>query len=307
MKKDESPAAGEKPKAEKPKDRPEVPFSPIVDEKRLGRFEHLYRRMHISARLAHVFVTRAGECVVFPPSRQPTTGQLVWSGFRTMYAVDLGLHFTQVREKLPSVGDTFAFNATVDLAWHVDDPRLVVLEGVTDVRKALSPTMLSRLREATRKHAIDFSEAAEREANAALADETLGKEIGLAVKAFVRLTPDDVILEQAVRTRQVDHFREIIARGDLERFALRLATTPEAAGSIVQDLFIVKGAHRKEVFDFISRLLESDALDRWQIDDQVRATLRQVQESGWLVLSNTDGTLTPPWQSGNGHKDVPWS
>jgi hypothetical protein len=49
-----------------------------------------------------------------------------------------------------------------------------------------------------------------------------------------------------------------------------------------------RDSHRQAVFDFVTRLLESDALDRWQIDDQVRTTLQWLRDSGYKVLAGSD-------------------
>src|SRR4051812_46657765 len=61
--------------------------SPIIAERQVGRFEFLYRRPPVSARVARVFVTSSGRRMVYGPDNQPTTGELLWSGIRAMYDV----------------------------------------------------------------------------------------------------------------------------------------------------------------------------------------------------------------------------
>jgi hypothetical protein len=56
-----------------------------------------------------------------------------------------------------------------------------------------------------------------------------------------------------------------------------------------------RDTHRREVCDFITRLLDSDALDRWQIDDQVRVALQWMGLSINRVLTGTDDARPFPF------------
>jgi hypothetical protein len=264
--------------------------SPIVGERQVGRFEFLYRRLPVSARMARVLVSSSGQCVEYRPDRQPTTGELLWGGTRMVYDVDLGVHVARIEAAPPSRGDKVAFRATIDLIWQVTDASKVVLAGIDDVRQAVSPSLLYHLRSVTREHDIDASEDAEAAANKALDNESLGAEFGLSLQVFVRLTMDEPSLEHAAIRRRVDLFRTIIAAGDYDQFALQLALKPDDIETVVKLLVGERDSHRQAVFDFVTRLLESDALDRWQIDDQVRTTLQWLRDSGFKVLAGTDGT-----------------
>lgn len=261
--------------------------SPIVDERHVRRFELLYRRLPVGARVARVFVTRSGECLTYPTTGQPTTGELVWKRIRTVYEVDLGVHVSTVEAELPSRGDKITFRASVDLRWQVADPAQVVRAGVADVRRAVSPPLLARLRTVTRRFDITDSDQAEEAANKELGDDTLGADLGLSIQAFVRLAMDLTTLEQAVNQRKVDHFRTIIASGDFDQFALQLTLKPDDIGTVVKVLVDERDSRLRANFEFMNRLLESDALDRWQIDDQVRTALQMAQESIFTVLSGS--------------------
>lgn len=262
--------------------------NPITAERQVTRLEFLYRRPPVCARTARVFVTSSGRCVEYRPEKQPTTGELLFSGVRTMYDVDLSVHVTQLEAAPPSNGDKIAFSANIDLIWQVIQPSKVVLSGVSDVRQAVAPVLLRRLRSVTRQFQIEDPEKAERAANGEFADGTLGVEFGLSFQVFIRLAMDEHTLRHEAINRQVDLFRQIIEAGDFNQFALQLAIKPEDINTVVQMLVEERDSHRKAVFDFVTRLLESDALDRWQIDDQVRTTLQWLRDSGYKVLAGTD-------------------
>lgn len=287
--------------------------SPIVHERHLSRFELLYRRLPVGARIARVFITRSGRYLTYPATEQPTTGELVWNRVRTVCEVDLGVHVSTVNAELPSRGDKVCFKATIDLEWQVTDPTQVVQAKVANVREILSPRMLARLREVTRRFDIADVAEAENAANKELGDESLGADRGLRVQSHVRLTLDDTSLEQTDIQRKVDHFRTIIAAGDFDQFALQLTQQPQDIGSVVKALVDERDSRLRATFDFMNRLLESDALDRWQIDDQVRTALQMAQESIFRVLTGSGQprpvasgeAIREPVASNNGSASLP--
>ncbi|RKT69296.1 hypothetical protein DFJ66_2504 [Saccharothrix variisporea] len=232
---------------------------------------------------------------------------------RTVYEVDLGIHVSTVEAHLPSRGDKIYFNATVDLEWKVADPAQVVRAGVTDVRKVLSPRLLARLRAVTRRFDIADAAQAENCANEELDDDSLGADCGLWVRPHVRLAMDDTSLGQSDIQRKVDHFRTIIAEGDFDQFALQLTLKPQDIDSVVKVLVDERDSRLRATFDFMNRLLESDALDRWQIDDQVRTALQMAQESIFRVLTGSGQprlipsgeAIREPVTSGNGSANLP--
>lgn len=281
-----------------------VPFAPIVGEHHVGGFGLLYRRQSAHARVARVFMMATGGCLVYPPDKQPTLGELLWKRIRTVYEVDIGVHMSQVEAELPSAGDAFAFRATIDLVWQVNDPAQVVVAGVADIGRSLSPFLLSQLRAVTRQFEIADAEAAEVAANKNLRDTAIGTKFGLSIEAFVRLSMDESSLEHAARRQRVDHFRSIIAAGDFNQFALQLAMKPDDIGSVVDDLMKQRDDQRQAVFNFVTSLLESDVLDRWQIDDQVRIALRAMRDEIHQLLARND---RPPAISPVGNSPTPIS
>ncbi|CAM3354406.1 hypothetical protein KIPE111705_04340 [Kibdelosporangium persicum] len=273
-----------------PSSPPREITGPIVDEHRIKWFEFLFWRPPIDANIAQVCMKQSGAYVEYGPERQRTTGELLFSGIRTVYNVDLGVHVVRIEASPPSRGDKMSFRATMDLVWQVTDPSTVVKSGIRDVRRTLTPSLLHELRSVTRDHLIEDTEQAEIAANEVLNKQDLGGRFGLSVTVYVRLAMDELSIEQAMTTRKVDFFRQIIVNGDFNQFALHLATKPEEVRTVVEMLIKEKDDSRRAVFDFATELLKSDAIDRWLIEDQVRVILQWARNSTNKVLTGEDET-----------------
>lgn len=268
--------------------RPRETRGPLVGDHRLGWWDTTRVRSFIDARTARVFVTRSGQRLLFGVDAQPTVGELVWRRVVRVYEVDTGTHTAHVSVELPSRGDLFAFRADIDLVWRAVDPLTVVAKGVSSVREVLTPQLLARLRALTRKFDIDQADQAEQAAESALAASPIGCDLGLEVQAYVRLTMDDPTLEHAATKRRTEQFKEIIEQGDYQQFALQLAMRPEQVDVIIKELVRERDSSRAAVFDFVTKLLETDALERWQVEDHVRVALQWVSDSHHKVLTGTD-------------------
>ena len=270
-------------------------YAPIVGEHHFGRFHFLHRRAPSRPWVARVFVLANGRLVVFDRDKQPTTGELLWGGYRALFEVDLSLRRLGLEITLPSTGDAFVFRADVDVQWRVTDPKLVVGAGIIDIRKVVVPLLLDDLRQATRSTQASDVEAAEKTANAKFSHNWLTEEYGLWTNVLVRLRMDEQKESNVRLASEMQAFKTLIEGGDLNQFALQLAQNPEQVEPVVRLLVEERDTHRREVCDFITRLLESDALDRWQIDDQVRVALQWMGVSINRVLTGTDDARPFPF------------
>jgi hypothetical protein len=300
---------------EPPTDTPPSSFNPILAERPVRRFELLHRRPEIKAQVALVLVTARGDHHVFAPKQQPTIGEFIWKNIRTLYEVDMGLHQTRIEAELPSAGDAFPFHAVVDVHWRVQEPSKIVTDGITDVREVLEPRLLAQLHEVTRKYDIEEVAEAERDAQSKLKDEPFCIKFGLWTTAFPRLTMDQPSRHYFGRVRGIDrdteverlaqelrimkerhnkvlldgrvqNYRAIIAAGDLDQFALQLAQNPDDVQSVVAMIKDERDTNRRQWVDFITRLFESGAIDRWEIDDQVRSVLQWLEDTTHRVITN---------------------
>jgi hypothetical protein len=270
-------------------------YRPIVAEHHFGRFRVLHRRASMRPWVARVFVLGNGRVVELGRDRQPTTGELLWGGYRALFEVDLSLRRLGLEITLPSSGDTFVFRTMVDVQWRVTDPKRVVMAGVTDIRDVMVPLLLDGLRQATRSMMPDDVEVAEKTANAHFAHDWLTEQYGLWTNVLVRLRMDEQKEENIRLAAEVRAYKTLIEAGDLDQFALQIARNPDDVDSVVQLLVKERDTHRREVCDFITKLLDSDALDRWQIDDQVRVLLQWMGVSINRVLTGTDGARPDPF------------
>lgn len=242
-----------------------------------------------------MFVLGNGRLVEFGRDKQPTTGELLWGGYRALFEVDLSMRRLGLEITLPSAGDAFVFRTTVDVQWRVTDPKRIVLAGITDIRSVMVPLLLDGLRQATRSLLAADVEAAEKTANARFGHDWLTDQYGLWTNVLVRLRMDEQKEENVRLDSEVQVYKALIAAGDLDQFALQIARNPQDVDNVVQLLVRERDTHRREVCEFITKLLDSDALDRWQIDDQVRVLLQWMGGSINRVLTGTDGARPDPF------------
>jgi hypothetical protein len=262
-------------------------FCPIVSERPVGSLDMLRGLSPAGPRTAVVVVTARGAYVPYVINL-PTKADLVRKRARFVSEVDLRWHSTRIRCALPSALDIFHFSAVVDLYWHVCDPVQVVKDGLRDVRSALEPPILARLRLLTRRYTEEQSADAETKLNAALRDLPEADQLGLEMTAFVQLGMDDAVRDQLRLEVRVAAYRDIIAAGDLNQVALRLAQDPQDAAAVVQLLIEERDRHRHDLVDFVTRLIDSGAIERHQIDDQVRAVLQWLREDSNHVITGKD-------------------
>jgi hypothetical protein len=271
-----------------------------------------------------VVVTRQSPPALLGGRGAPSRWSMFWR-HGTLYEIDLGLHHTAFELELPSAVDTFSFLADVAVEWRVLDPVRVVKDHVSDVREALRPALASLLALDTRQFKVDEAYDAERQVAAALHRDDIGTDYGLATTIRVRLSADPGAAEHAASRRALqqtieieglrhDHrrlketneehvirgrirlYREIISAGDLEQFALQLAKNPEGVKSVVRMVREVRKEDHRHVTDFLTRLVESGAVDRWEVKDTVQTALDWLKENNDRVVQTGHSPI--PWQRG---------
>jgi hypothetical protein len=310
------------PRANKQPDR-SPSFRPIIGERQLGRVAALRHRPTVKARVARVLVTSRGEIIGYKPDQQPTVGELLWKGPGTLYEIDMGKHWAQLKVDVPSIAEAFLFSAIVDLEWWVKDPIQIVRDGVHDVRETLEPHLRQRLARVTRNYDVADAAQAEEVAARSLRSEPLGPEYGLDTQAFLQLRMDpssvehatavrkitwDIELERKIQVlrlerddstaaliqRRLDRYRDILVLGNVDQFALQMAQNPEEIPAVVQMLREERHNDRRAVTDFVTKLLDSGAIDRHEINDQVREALRWLKDATDTVLLGPDDGTRPP-------------
>jgi len=288
--------------------RPRDSFRPILSEQFLRRGGVLSLRPKVRPNVALVLVGANGTPKLFDPEKRPTVGELFWGGSGTLYEVDLGLHTTEIELDLPSHGDTLAFHAVVSIQWRVSDPIRIVQDAVRDVRETLTAPLRQRLGEVTRNYHARAVANAEKKAAKALRKHDVGPTYGLETAVFLHLTMHEMAASQLTSLDDVDHkialehktqrlraleernkqdilaetvgrYRQLISAGDFDRFALQLAQNPQEAGAVVEALQSEKERNRRNATEFVTQLLDSKLIERWEIADEAREALDVLRSS----------------------------
>jgi hypothetical protein len=287
------------------------PYRPHIAERPLRRVD-AFRLPRPRARVATVIVTGKSRLTLVGPNTRPPRGEILRSG-GTLYEVDLGLHHTTLELELPAKGDSCDFHLTAHVEWRVDQPVTVVCDHLSDIRDALAIALRMRLGETTREYDIADMAAAEAAVRNALLPSDVGSAYGLKTKIVTTLAADEKSraysaarreLKRAKRLedlrhrnaqRQDDHerkrqrermaeYRRIVASGNVEQFALHLARRPEDVADVVKLARDERYEERKQFTDLVTRLVQSGAISRWEVDDQVRLVLEWLAESTERVM-----------------------
>ena len=143
----------------------------------------------------------------------------------------------------------------------------------------------------------------------------LGAEYGLWTRAITHLTLDEAATEHntkmmklkwAIEEEEAEHklriiknrneheitaervavYREIVAAGDVERFALRLASNPDEISAITAIIREDQLTSRRDTIEFISRMVDSGVVERWEVSDQVREALEWLTDATARVVTD---------------------
>lgn len=97
---------------------------------------------------------------------------------------------------------------------------------------------------------------------------------------------------QEVLVNRSDFYRQAITSGDIERAVLEVAQNPEDLTAVMQVVRDQEMAGQRMTIDFVNKLLDTGAIERWQVNDQAKAALEWLQQS-------TNAVFTPPNSGGS--------
>lgn len=280
----------------------EPSLGPIIGKRRLRQSEVLRYRPTARAHVGLVVMTLSGEYRAFPPEMRLTLSERYWKSGATLYEVDTGRHTTSIELDVPSRSPAFSFHAIVELEWRVTDLVQVVKHEIRNIPKTLEPYLWQRLSATTRRFEIMDGAAAEREATMNLNEHTIGGDIGLATRAFIRLRMEAFSVHHTLAVRDTsrtvgqeydkraldvvhERYREIVESGDAGRVALQLARDPDETSTVLQ-MMLKYSDNRRNVSEFVSQVLDSGAIDRYAINDQVRDALQLLKEATERLLAS---------------------
>ena len=157
----------------------------------------------------------------------------------------------------------------------------------------------------------------------------LGAEYGLWTRVIARLEPDQAAADhllavtrygweikeeqekhkvnllkeknaQEITLDRVGLYREIVAAGDIDRFALQLANNPGDISALHSIIRKELQESRRDTIDFVTHMVDSGVIDRWEINDQVKEGLRFIQTISARVITSgsqsQDEPVVPSYQ-----------
>ena len=89
-------------------------------------------------------------------------------------------------------------------------------------------------------------------------------------------------------------YREIIASGDVERFALRLANDPDEISAVTEIIREDQLTKRQDTIDFIKHMVDSGVVERWEVSDQVREALEWLRDATPRVVTDKNNRTGKP-------------
>jgi hypothetical protein len=206
------------------------------------------------------------------------------------------------------------------------DVRMLVQPAVVDAMRRIareyqvdqSSVAERALNEALVGEALDFNDLAQldRAMQQTASTGHIGREYGLWTRTTVSVQPDQSRLAQSDEMRNLKHqieterlkqelrilqeqnnqqvmagrmsfYRDAFSSGDIDRAVLQIAQNPDDLASVAQMIRDQEMSGQRLTIDFVNKLMESGAIERWQINDQAKAAL------DWLRQS-TNVVFTPP-------------
>lgn len=170
----------------------------------------------------------------------------------------------------------------------------------------------------------------------AIERDCLGAEYGLWTRAIVELVLDEATIEHHTKMRQLNRaiqeeeatqalrllreeheqritadriiiYRDIIAAGDIERFALQLANHPGDIKAIDAIIREEQESSRRDTIDFVSHMVDSGVIERWEVSDQAREALDWLKAATARVIRERDERkqIEPEYRQQRRGRDTP--
>ncbi|WP_217143925.1 hypothetical protein [Streptomyces sp. AC627_RSS907] len=216
--------------------------------------------------------------------------------------IALGTYQTPLQMDLPAAGGTTFFKAEVDIHWAVTDPHLAAVEVVRDVAQRLTAPVLERLREVTSTYRVTEAEQADRALTRECAGgrwDSLGAELGLRVRLYVRLRMDDRTIEHMDEIRDArasaeltgvrqDAFRAMLRGGDLEQLSYMLAAEPDKAKDFLEK---IRQEGRQDERDRVDRLFDMVASGQIHSNDVETQALNLLNQGRGRAIQGPIGAV----------------
>jgi phage host-nuclease inhibitor protein Gam len=94
--------------------------------------------------------------------------------------------------------------------------------------------------------------------------------------------------QQEITKERMEIYRKIVAAGDVDRFALRLASHPDDITAITEIIREDQLTSRRDTVEFISHMVDTGVVERWEVSDQVKEALEWLTDATARVVTDND-------------------
>lgn len=268
-------------------------------------------------------LTGGGTPIVLMPGEQATAGEAAWSGYDTVYEVDMGKHTLQVSGSVPSADGIAEFRFTLSVSYKVNNPRQVIDDALADPRDLIQQVLAETIRQAASRYDIRDVQAARTDARTLLeknqlssklpfefSDISLQLEVDEARKNIAQ-TLDEHERELLEEKHRQEIFRirremyEMMAQGgQMSAMIQQLAQRPDDIVQVADILRRQDEQRRLENLQLLEAMLDKDMVQDHHMKDVivniVNSVSRRTGEAGPQLPGSQQSQLPPSAEANEG-------
>lgn len=222
-----------------------------------------------------------------------------FGSYRRRYDVNIADQFHSEAVTLPARNDAFDFQGNMDIGWRVTDAITIVERNIRDGLSLVRSTLLTQMRQISRRFEVEQCAAADEEINRRLGTASLPLPLpeGITVHRFaVHLALDTQTREYLQRSRNHGYETDLDRRrleatrsalaGDNALLVLHLMRHSDDTGSIIDLLAKDRNTSEQRRIDLFRELLDKGVIQDADLDELTTALVKQ---STSTVLSHPAG------------------
>jgi len=244
------------------------------------------------------------------PNDSMTMGEVAWGRNVSLYEVDVSERSLGFACKLPCRSDAFDFSAKAHVTYRVDDPSIVVSNGVVaDGRELVQRLTLNVMRAKSREFEVEQSAEAEAAISELVLNTPHEPPSGLKVvrftveleleedaRTFMRklkilernkeyelgrseLEKQRLALSQELETKKLKFYGPLVRGGNWELLSLYLANNPDEVANVAATLRKLDTETLDKQLAFLKTLIEGDAVEGFDMGETAQRLLGSLVES----------------------------
>lgn len=225
-------------------------------------------------------------CLLSNGQLVPATQLGAFRSYRRRYDVNTADHFHSETVTLPARNDAFEFQGSMDIGWRVTDAVKVVERNVGDGLALVRSTLLTRMRQISRRFEVEQCAAADEEVNRTLGSAPVTLSEGITVHRFAaRLTLDAQTRAYLQQSRNHDYEASLDQRrieatrraldGDNALLVLHLSKHRDDTSSIIDILAKDRNTSEQRRIELFRELLAKGVIQDVDLDELIRALVKQ--------------------------------